>query len=92
MTRVLAIASAVVHANAEQRDLTGLAMVDEHAVRAVYKPERGRRHVHRLIQRLADAADLAPVTDYAPLARLVPLAYGLAQDVYPELLDRKSVV
>jgi uncharacterized protein (DUF58 family) len=86
LTRVLAIASAVVHANAEQRDLTGLCLVDEHAVRASIRPERGRRHVFRLIQELADVADLAPVTEYAPLDRLVPLAYGVAQDIYPELL------
>lgn len=86
LTRVLAIASAVVHANAEQRDLTGLCLVDEAAIRASIRPERGRRHVHRLIQQLADVADLAPVTEYAPLDRLVPLAYGVAQDMYPELL------
>jgi uncharacterized protein (DUF58 family) len=88
LTRVIAIASAVVHANAEQRDLTGLCLVDEQAVRALIKPERGRRHVHRLIQRLADAAELAPVTEFAPLDRVIPLAYGLAQDVYPELLEK----
>ena len=41
----------------------------------------------RLIQRLADAAELAPVTEMAPLTRLIPLAYGLAQDLYPELLE-----
>jgi uncharacterized protein (DUF58 family) len=87
LTRLIAIASAVVHANAEQRDLTGLCLVDEHAIRAMLKPERGRRHLLRLIQRLADAAELAPVTELAPLARLIPLAYGLAQDVYPELLE-----
>ncbi|MCI0681752.1 MAG: DUF58 domain-containing protein [Gemmataceae bacterium] len=86
LTRVLAIASAVVHANAEQRDLTGLCLVDESAVRASIRPERGRRHVYRLIQQLADVADLAPVTEYAPLDRLVPLAYGVVQDIYPELL------
>jgi uncharacterized protein (DUF58 family) len=88
LARVLAIASAVVHANAEQRDLSGLCLVDEHAVQALIKPGRGRRHVYRLIQRLADAAELAPVTDFAPLERLVPLAYGVAQDIYPELLAR----
>src|SRR5262245_7014072 len=86
LTRVLAIASAVIHANAEHRDLTGLCLVDDDAVRVSIRPERGRRHVYRLIQELADAADLAPVTDYAPLDRLVPLAYGVAQDLYPELL------
>ncbi len=88
LARVLAIASAVIHANAEQRDLTGLCLVDEQAVRAQIKPERGRRHVYRLVQCLADAADLAPVTEFAPLERLVPLAYGVAQDLYPELLDK----
>lgn len=87
LTRVIAIASAVVHANAEQRDLTGLCLVDELAVQTFLRPQRGRRHVYRLIQRLADAAELAPVTELAPLGRLVPLAYGLAQDIYPELLE-----
>ncbi len=88
LTRVIAIASAVVHANAEQRDLSGLCLVDEHAVRGVIRPGRGKRHVYRVIQELADAAELAPVTEFAPLERLVPLAYGLAQDVYPELLEK----
>jgi uncharacterized protein (DUF58 family) len=87
LARVLEIASAVVHANAEQRDLTGLCILDEERVRKVWRPGRGRRHVLRLIQALADAADLAPHLALAPLDRLVPLAYGVAQDVYPELLE-----
>jgi uncharacterized protein (DUF58 family) len=88
LARVIDIASALIHANAEQRDLTGLCVLDEHQVHAVVRPGRGRRHVLRLIQRLADAADLAPHVALAPLERLVPLAYGLAQDLYPELLER----
>jgi uncharacterized protein (DUF58 family) len=87
MARVIEIASAVVHANAEERDLTGICLLDEEGVRATCRPGRGRRHVLRLIQTLADAAELAPHVALAPLERLVPLAYGLAQDIYPELLE-----
>jgi hypothetical protein len=89
LARIIAIASAVVHANAEQRDLSGLCMVDELSIRALIRPGRGKRHLYRLIQKLADAAELAPVAEFAPLERLTPLAYGLAQDVYPELLDKQ---
>jgi uncharacterized protein (DUF58 family) len=88
LARVIDIASALIHANAEQRDLTGLCVLDEDKVHARVRPGRGRRHVLRLIQRLADVADLAPHVALAPLERLVPLAYGLAQDLYPELLER----
>jgi hypothetical protein len=33
------------------------------------------------------AADLFPGTDKVPLARLLPLAYGVVQDLYPDWLD-----
>ncbi|MCS7046165.1 MAG: hypothetical protein NZO58_07405, partial [Gemmataceae bacterium] len=79
---------AVVHANAEFRDLTGLCLVDEHRIRQTVRPNRGRRHVVALLQHLADVADLPPTTESAPLDRLVPLAHGLLQDTAPELLER----
>ena len=80
------IAAAVAQACAGTRDLVGLCLFDEH--RADWTPPaRGARHLVGLLNRLSDAAVLAPSMGQTPLDRLLPLAYGFAQEVYPRLLN-----
>jgi len=88
LCRLIDIAGAVAQANGAARDLTGLCLFDEERVLSSVRPERGRRHLLDLIQILADHADLFPRVNPLPLDQLVFQAYGLAQDLYPELLDR----
>jgi uncharacterized protein (DUF58 family) len=87
LARILEIASAVVQASARARDLTGLCFLDETGVGKQLRPGRGARHVLHLMQALADAGDLFPQTKAVPLARLIALAYGVIQDIYPDYLE-----
>ncbi len=86
LARLVELTAAVTQAAAGARDLTGLCLFDENAVATYMRPARGSRHVVQVLNRLADAAGLAPATGQARLISLLPLAYALAQDVYPDLL------
>jgi uncharacterized protein (DUF58 family) len=85
LSRLIEIASGVVQASLGARDLTGLCLFDEESFTLV-RPARGRRHLIQLLHRLADAAALAPSSGETKLNLLLPLAYGMAYEVYPELL------
>ncbi len=85
LSRLVEIAGAVAQAAAAARDLAGLCLFDEDGLRLV-RPGRGARHLIRLFQELADVALLPPRPGAAALPQLLPLAYGLAEEVYPELL------
>lgn len=87
VARLIEIASAVTQASAAARDLTGLCLFEEDGVRSLVRPARGAPHLLRLTNSLADAADLQPQADKVPLARLLPLAFGALQDLYPEFLE-----
>ncbi|MGH7186754.1 MAG: DUF58 domain-containing protein, partial [Pseudomonadota bacterium] len=87
LARLVEIAAAVAQANAAARDLTGLCLFDEERVHAWIRPARGPRHLTKIMDLLADVAALPPTASFTPLHRLLPLAYGLAQDLYPDLLD-----
>ncbi len=89
LARVIEIASSVAQANSAVRDLTGLCLFDDHGVGEV-RPARGQRHLIGLLDRLADAAGLAPVAERAPFRHLLQPAYAFAQEVYPDLM-RPSV-
>ncbi|MFO0969818.1 MAG: DUF58 domain-containing protein [Gemmataceae bacterium] len=88
LARLTEIAGAVAQANAAARDLTGLCLFDEQSVVRLVRPARGRRPLLELIHLLSEHADLLPRTNRISLPSLLPLAYGLAQDLYPELLRR----
>ena len=81
------IAAGVVQASAAVKDLTGLCIFEDRKLLKMIRPGRGSNHVHRLLAELADVADLPLQTEYAALNQLLPLAYALAQETYPDLLD-----
>ncbi len=83
--RLVEIAAAVLQANADVRDLTGLCLFDEHDSKTL-RPDRSPAHVTRVLQTLADAAALAPASAGADPDRLIPLAYAFAREVYPHLM------
>jgi uncharacterized protein (DUF58 family) len=85
LTRLVEIAAAVAQANAASRDLTGLCLFDEQAATSL-RPARTPRHLAELLNRLADSAGLAPTQATVPAEHLLPLAYAVAQEVYPELM------
>jgi uncharacterized protein (DUF58 family) len=82
---LIRLACGVVQACTEVRDPIGVCLFDEQGVRDV-RPARGPAHQTRLLRLLADAACLAPTTGSADPDVLTPLAYSLAEDLYPELL------
>jgi len=86
LARLVEIAAAVAQANTAVRDLTGLCVFDEQTTRVI-SPARSPRHLVQLFNVLAEAAALAPSTGEATMPGLLPRAYGLAQEVYPERLD-----
>jgi hypothetical protein len=79
------LAAGVIRASATMRDLTGLCVFDEQHSRIV-RPERGRNHQTKMMQMLGDAASLGPSVSRADPEAVLPVAYGLALEVYPELL------
>jgi uncharacterized protein (DUF58 family) len=85
LDQLVELAASVTRASANLRDLTGLCLFDENDFRAV-RPERGRDHQTRLMQALAEAASLGPLAPRADPEALLPTAYALAQEVYPDLL------
>lgn len=91
LARLVDIASAVSQANAARRDLTGLCLFDELGIQ-YHRPGRGSRHLVQLMQRLAEAASAMPSARDVPVSRLLALAYGLAQDIYPEFLEPQNNV
>jgi uncharacterized protein (DUF58 family) len=88
LTRLVEIAAGVAQAAAAERDLTGLCLFDEAGVRRWLRPARGAQHWLRLLEALTDAACLLPEYPQADLLGLLGYAYALAQDVYPDLLQR----
>jgi uncharacterized protein (DUF58 family) len=86
LCRLVEVAAGVAQANTAQRDLTGLCLFDETGVRRLIRPGRGRAHLHQLLDGLTEAAALMPAVAQTNLLELLPYAYGLAQDVYPDLL------
>ena len=87
LCRLVDVAAGVAQANASERDLTGLCLFDETGVQEYVKPGRGSKHLLQLIGRLTDVAGLIPHSPRARVRELIPVAYGLAQDLYPHWLE-----
>src|SRR5436309_2864995 len=88
IAKLVEIVAALAQANASERDLTGVCLFDETGIRETIKPGRGSKHLLKMLGVLTRVASLLPMTPDAKLAPLLPIAYGLVQDVYPEWLDR----
>jgi uncharacterized protein (DUF58 family) len=86
LCRLVEVAAGVAQANTAERDLTGLGLFDETGVLRLIRPGRGRAHMGQLLDELTEAAALMPEVQQTDLLALLPYAYGLAQDVYPDLL------
>jgi uncharacterized protein (DUF58 family) len=89
LARLVEIAATAAQAAAGARDLTGLCVFDDDRLTITMRPARGPRHLVDFLNRLADAADLAPATSTTRPVTLLPIAYGLAQRVYPNLLRQE---
>jgi uncharacterized protein (DUF58 family) len=86
LARLVEIVAALAQANSAARDLTGLCLFDERETSYV-KPARTPRHILQLFNLLAEVAALTPTTGEVAVNRLLPLAYGLCEEVYPQLLQ-----
>jgi uncharacterized protein (DUF58 family) len=88
LSRQVDIAAAVAQATVGARDLIGLCIFDEETASEL-RPARTRQHLSEVLNRLADAAGLAPAQGKAPIDGLVPAAYAFAEEVYPHLLRKE---
>lgn len=85
LCRLVEISGVVAQAAVGNRDLVGLVLVDEEQA-SFLAPGRTPRHLGQLLNRLTDAAGLAPATGAADLRQLLPLAAAFAHEVYPGLM------
>jgi uncharacterized protein (DUF58 family) len=86
LDRLVDLAAALIRANATIRDMTGLCLFDEEGVVSLARPDRRSAHRNRLAQMLADACTRGPAEARIDPYALLPVAYALAEEVYPELL------
>lgn len=87
--RLTAIGSGVAQAASATRDLVGLTVFDETAA-SVITPARTRAHTMHLLRTFAETAGRAPPQPpTADAQQLLEHAYPLAQELYPDLLDKK---
>lgn len=87
LCRLVEIAAGVTQANASERDLTGLCIFDDADVIGRLRPGRGPKHVLKILDHLTAVGNRLPIVPGAEVKTLLPYAYGLVQDIYPEWLD-----
>jgi uncharacterized protein (DUF58 family) len=88
LARMAGLASGVAQAAATNRDLVGLSTFDEEKAETL-KPARTRLHMLGMMRRLAEVAALQPTPRGTPAEQLTRRAYPLAEELYPDLTDRK---
>jgi uncharacterized protein (DUF58 family) len=88
LTRMATVASVVAQASAANRDLVGLTTFDEVGATGA-DPARTKLHMMNLLRRLAQVAVLQPGTKGVTPDQLTRRAYPLAEELYPELMDRR---
>ena len=88
LTRLATIASGVAQAAAGHRDLVGLTTFDEETYSGA-NPARTKIHMINILRRLAEVSGLQPSTEGASTDQLARRAYTLAQELYPDLIDKK---
>jgi uncharacterized protein (DUF58 family) len=88
LTRMSGVAAAVAQASAGNRDLVGLTTFDEEESKAC-QPARTKLHMISVLRRLAEVSALQPGVTGVPPEHLTRRAYPLAQELYPELLNKR---
>jgi uncharacterized protein (DUF58 family) len=86
LTQLVLIAAGVLQATLASRDPIGLCLVEDEQVSDYVRPARGQRHLLQLLALLARAAGQLPRSARPSLDRLLPLAWSLACQVYPDWL------
>lgn len=89
LARMSGIASGIAQASAGNRDLVGMVTFDEHASQGV-SPARTKIHMIGILRRLAEASGLQPSTKNVPPEHLTARAVPLAEELYPELMDKRA--
>ncbi|HKB03836.1 MAG TPA: DUF58 domain-containing protein, partial [Gemmataceae bacterium] len=90
ITRLANLAAGLAEATVADRDHAGLVVFDEHESR-VMRPKRSRRHVIDMLHLLAEAASRpTPFGPFADANALARLAYPLANELYPELMHKRT--
>ncbi|HEY3789256.1 MAG TPA: DUF58 domain-containing protein, partial [Urbifossiella sp.] len=82
------IASGVAQASAGNRDLVGMTTFDEFESQSI-KPARTKIHLIGILRRLAEVSGLQPSTKGTPPQQLTARALPLAQELYPELMNKR---
>ncbi len=88
LTRMSGVAAAVAQASAGNRDLVGLTTFDEVDAKGM-APARTKLHMINVLRRLAEVSALQPGVGGVPPEHLTRRAYPLAQEIYPELMNKK---
>jgi uncharacterized protein (DUF58 family) len=89
LTRMCGVAAAVAQASAGNRDLVGLTTFDEFEAKGT-PPKRTKIHMINVLRRLAEVSALQPRVLGVPAEHLTRRAYPLAQEIYPELMDKRT--
>lgn len=89
LTRLANLAAGVAEGVAVDRDHVGLVVFDEHGSQMM-RPNRSRTHLIDMLHLLAKAAARpTPLGPFADAEALSKLAYPVANELYPELMDRR---
>ena len=88
LTRMAGVAAAVAQASAGNRDLVGLTTFDEIESKGS-SPARTKLHMINVLRRLAEVSALQPGVTGVPSEHLTRRAYPLAQELYPELMNKQ---
>jgi uncharacterized protein (DUF58 family) len=88
LTRMAGVAAAVAQASAGNRDLVGLTTFDEVESKGA-APARTKLHMIGVLRRLAEVSALQPGVTGVPPEHLTRRAYPLAQELYPELMNKR---
>lgn len=89
LTRMAGVAAAVAQASAANRDLVGLTTFDESESKST-SPARTKIHMINVLRRLAEVSSLQPGVGDVPADQLTRRAYPLAQELYPEVMNKKT--
>lgn len=88
LARAAGVGAAVAQAASANRDIVGLTVFDEKAF-SVMRPARTQVHQMQMLRRFAETAARMPEYAAADVPTLSKLAYSLAVEMYPDLLDKR---